>query len=147
MLVGRGMKFKKGPEGILVLSAASSSHTNLGGVAAAGWDFNSNGTLQDIGTALTGRTDVAGEYYSLEPETDVGAYYEVRCASMTVGTWNTQAATVGTWINLSAGRLWFENVIAMAAPSSASAGGSFEIGRVNTSTAIVTATLTAFAQN
>jgi hypothetical protein len=133
-----------GPAGILVLSAASSSQSSAG-ATWSGWEFNTTGSLDEIGPGIGDRTGVSGEYYSLEPETDVGNFYEVRCASMTAGTWNTQAASVGTWVDLTAARIWFENVAAMGG-SSASAGGSFEVGLVGTSTAVVTATLTALAQ-
>lgn len=50
---------------------------------------------------------VSGEWWSEEPETGIGNDYDIRCASMNGGTlWDIQAAAVGTWINIGAGRNW-----------------------------------------
>jgi len=138
-----------GPAGILVLTTGGSNFTDAGVGVWSGWEFTTDGGLDEIGPGVLDRTaKVSGEYYSLEPETGAGDFFEVRCASLNSGVWNTQAATVGTWVALTSNRAWFENVVAMAAPSSADCSGNFELGRAGRSTAQVgPIELTASANN
>jgi len=78
--------------------------------------FDSDGTIQDnsnniftqLGTDLDA-VDHTSEWWSLNPVVGVGANYDIRCASLVSGSWDVQAAVVGTWISLSANREWHEN--------------------------------------
>lgn len=64
--------------------------------------FKSNGQLTDqAGTVVT-----SGEWFSGEPQTFVGANFYVRCTSVLVGAFSTQAAAVGTPIRMDSDRAW-----------------------------------------
>jgi len=130
------------------LSGGFSEHNNTGGVCFAGVTFNVDGECYDMGPALADRTIfVAGEWWPDEPDTGIGSSYDIRQASLFTGTWTQQAATVGTWVQISVERIWRCNVTAMSAPNVSSASGSFEVRDTGSGSAIDTATYTAEASN
>lgn len=132
------------------LTNDSVSHSNPGGLAHAGYAFDPDGTLYEIGPGSFDRTLVtAGEWWTTRPVTDIGASYEVRCASVGAGqSWDTQAAAVGTWVDISVERAWRVRVTAMDAPLANACDGVFEIRLLGgDGTVLATATLSAFASN
>ena len=145
-------KFQKGilhPVGFWK-EAASGGWTNLGANrVVSGLDFDKDGFIEEIGPgALTRTAILSGEWWTEEPETDVGAGYEMRCASMNGGsTWSVQAAAVGTWITLDAGRVWHCQVTAMASPATKSAQGNFEFGVDGAESADETGIFSGYAEN
>lgn len=62
--------------------------------AVLGLDFNSD--------------DHTGEWWSL-PGAGIGASYDIRCASLASGAWDSQPAAVGTWVGLETNPEWHEN--------------------------------------
>lgn len=117
------------PTGIAALSNQISSHTDLGNLVHAGIVFQPDGKVMDLGAGiLIYNQFVAGEWYPLEPITDIGTFYDVRCESIFSGTaWDFQPATVGTWIQMSEDRIWRNTVATMAAPSISTTTGYFEV--------------------
>ena len=117
-----------GGGGMVVVTNLSSNQINPGGLCTAGFAFNAAGSIDEIGPAATNLTPVhPGEWWSDEPDVGIGANYDIRCVSLNSGTWDFQAATVGTWIDLSANRTWRDLVTAMQSPAVESVSGNFAI--------------------
>jgi len=82
--------------------------------------FNTDGSLTISGDS--GRT-----WYSAAPSTGIGSSYDVRCSSVVSGTWDTQAAAVGTWIQISSNRLWRMSRTVMEGAGSDQISATFQI--------------------
>jgi len=124
-----GPLYKVTASGVLIVNTGyASSWSDAGGGVRSGVDFHQDGYVEDVGPGLTDRTKVIpGEYWSLEPDTNIGTLFELRCASINSGVWTNQAASVGSWVTLDVGREW--NVVSvMAHPSVEDCNGDFEFG-------------------
>lgn len=136
--------------GSVTLTNHSSNHFDPGTFVTAGFAFDTDGTLYGIGPSATTETLLdAGEWWSERPETGIGSSYEVRCASVGLGqSWDLQAAAVGTWIDMSAERVWRVNVTAMESPASQTVNGTFEIRLLGgDGTVLASGSLSATAEN
>lgn len=137
-----------GAGGTVSLTGGTINHTDLGLTVQSGITFHPNGYLYDLGPGIGDRTlFIAGEWWSNLPETNIGASYDVRCASLTSGTWSAQAAAVGTWVQINTELIWRNTVAAMAAPSVKSTTAVFEISLTGAASAIDSATYTVSANN
>ena len=113
----------------------------------SGFRFNSDGSIDERGPATTTYTQVnVGEWSANEPS-ETGANYDIRCASINSGAWNTAAATTGTWVNLGTSREWSCVVLAKNSPDVSSCSGEFEIRDASTLTILTTFTCSAEASN
>ena len=135
--------------GMVVINGGASSYYDPGNLVHSGVAFNVDGECYDVGPGVLIRTIfTSGEWWSDEPDTGIGSSYDVRCASIVGGTtWSFQAATVGTWIQMSSERVWRCTVTAMASPSTRSCTGSFEIRNTGSGTALDTANYSGSASN
>ncbi len=103
--------------GFVTVTNITLSHTNAGTPTAQSVRFNRDGSIDD-GTGSNSSTmsyaqTHAGEWWSAEPNATIGDNFEVRCASVTTGSpdllWIQEAAAIGTYIGLTAGREWLLN--------------------------------------
>ena len=99
--------------GFVTVTDLTVSHSDIN-TAHSGVRFNRDGSIDEItGTGVTFfYTQIhTGEWWSAEPRTDIGDFFEVRCASVTTGDpdliWFREAAAIGTYIGMTAGREWF----------------------------------------
>ena len=117
------------PIGIAALSTQGVDFTDVGVLVHAGIAFHPDGQVQGVGPALLDRTlFVSGEWYQLEPVTNVGACYDVRWESNFNGTdWDFQAASKTTWIQISSERVWRNTRASMASPGTTTTSGYFEV--------------------
>jgi hypothetical protein len=128
--------------GFLVLNNLSDDDVVTGVLVVAGMSFALDGGLNGISEGA-----VSGEWWSDEPETNIGNGYEVRCESMNGGsTWSSQPDSVGNWVTISVTRTWNCRVTAMATGIK-SAQGNFEIGVDGVESAVETAIFSAYADN
>jgi len=126
--------------GFVSLDGEIMAASNPGGVANSGPIFNTDGSIDEVGPALTDLVQRdPGTWWSDEPETAIGSSYDVRCQSLNVGTWSFQAATVGTYIQMSVDRRWTTRVIAMEAPAQKLCNANFQISLTGLATALATA--------
>lgn len=102
----------------------------------SGVRFNTDGSLDERAQGVYVTTVHPREWWSTEPQSGIGSSYEIRCASLSSGTWTSEAASVGTWTALSSAREW-RNTSATTKQTV----GTFEIGRVGTSTALISFTV------
>ena len=76
----------------------------------SGVRFNPLGNVDEISGRSGGAqifTNIhPGEWWSEEPTVGIGADYDIRCEALTSGTWSLEAAAVGTYVNMSAERVW-----------------------------------------
>lgn len=134
--------------GVAVTDPTDVASFNSGILCTSGFRFQTDGGLDEIGPILTTITAInVGEWWDAEPQTLVGENWRVRCASLTSGSWNFQAAAVGDWVRLSAARDWRVLVTEMNAPDTASCTAVFEIAPYPSGAAVATFTLTAEATN
>lgn len=133
---------------VQVTSPLTVASSNPGGLCTSGVAFQTDGGLDELGPDIaTIVATVAGEYFSDEPSANIGANYDVRCASISVGSWVTEAAAVGTWVNMSAQRIWFVRVTAMGAPDVDTCTAVFEIRSAGGGATLATFTVNAEAAN
>lgn len=94
------------PSGFVVVNTHSFSATT-NGPCTSGVRFDQNGEMYEI-DSVTGNVQQNGEWWSDEPETDIGDDYEVRALSAgKTGTWSNAAAADDVWITMNvAQRLW-----------------------------------------
>ena len=85
-------------QGPLVATASSVS-----GPVTSGIEFRTDGTIYEIDN-VTGDVQI-GTWWSGAPQAGIGSKYDVRVTS-TTGTWDTAAASEGTYIQMSANREW-----------------------------------------
>jgi len=137
------------PVGIAALSNQTSSHVDIGVLVHAGITFHPDGQVYDLGTGIMERAlFVGGEWYPLEPVTNIGAFYDVRWESLFSGVaFDFQAASVGTWIDISAERIWRNTRASMSSPGTTTTSGYFEVRTTGVGTYIDRAIYTATAQN
>ena len=137
--------------GGVVMNGGTSLYIDPGVVLFAGHEFTTDGIINGIGPGLGDRTQYFdGEWWSKEPEANIGSSYDVRCASIDAGSaWDTQAAAVGTWIQMSADRIWTNGVNLMNYPPGevSSNGCTFEISETGNATAIDSGSYVATADN
>lgn len=74
--------------------------------ARAGFVFKTDGRIlvNSGGTELATFPD--SMWWSNAPEADIGDDYEVRCVSVSSGSWSSSAASVGSWVALTSDRAW-----------------------------------------
>ncbi len=98
--------------GRVAVTNITESHSDIN-TAECGIRFNADGSIE-VGKG-TGFSPVytsihPREWWTKEPATGIGNNYQVRCASVTTGSpdllWSDQAAAIGTYITMSAGRVW-----------------------------------------
>lgn len=128
--------------GFVAMSGGTSLYIDPGVALFAGHEFTEDGIINGIGPGLGDRTQyVTGEWWDVEPDTGVGADYDVRCESIFAGSaWDTQPASVGTWIQMSSDRIWLNAVnLMMYPPGEVSSNGAyFEISETGNATPLVT---------
>lgn len=133
---------------IQVTSPVAASHTVSGAITSAGIVFQTDGGLDEVGPGAADFTaHNSGEYWSAEPASGIGASYDVRCASISSGSWDFAAAATGTWVNMGTQRLWRIQVTAMESPASQSITASFEIRPAGGGATLDTFTFNGFASN
>lgn len=134
--------------GFVTLSGELMSSTNTNLTAHSGPAFNPDGSIDEIGPDTTDRVQVdATEWWSDEPEASIGDDYDVRCASINSGVWDFQAASVGTWIQISIARDWRVTVLTMDAPDQQVCNANFEISLTGGASAIDSAIYEGDANN
>lgn len=137
-----------GSGGVVALTGGTISHVDSGVLVHSGITFHPNGYCYDLGIGIGDRTlFITGEWWSALPETNIGASYDVRCSSITSGTWSVQAATVGTWVQINSERIWRNTVASMASPSTKTTTAVFEIRLTGSGSALDSASYTVTAQN
>lgn len=124
--------------GIVVLTAHTDTDLKIFPLGAvAGFEFQRDGTL-----GRTQAIDIAGEWWSKEPDTTIGDGYEVRALSAgKVGVWdNTAAAADDVWITMTSTRLWRNQRVGIGTDTTSA---TFEVGLDGVESALDSATLTA----
>ena len=133
---------------VVVTGPITVSHFDTGVTTHAGITFAADGGLDQLGPGLATRTaDTAGEWWSDEPEASIGSSYDVRCASISVGSWTAAAAGTGTWIDMSAERIWRVTATGAASPITVTCTASFEIRPTGGGSTLATFTVTCEASN
>ena len=143
-----GINNAAGGGAMVVLDGHSSNHFDFAVLCVAGFTFNLDGSIDDQGPGNLDLSQVdPGTWWSDEPDAIIGNSYDVRCASLVSGTWSVQAATVGTWIQMSANRNWRSRVIGMSSPDIRSCNGIFEVRATGVGVALDSAQYNTFAEN
>ena len=93
--------------------------------------FNRDGTV-----TLDGFANL--KWWSAAPVTDIGDSYQVRCKSVVSGSWDFQAAAIGTYVTMSSGRNWAMQRTVMEGAGSDAISGTFEIIPASVSTQVLT---------
>lgn len=70
-------------------------------------------------------------WWTAAPDTTIGDSYQVRCASVAAGTWDVEAAAIGTFVTLSSTRAWRMLRTVMEGAGSDAITGTFEIRKLN----------------
>lgn len=97
-------------------------------VQGSGWSgvrFQSDGGLDETGPGFDDTTAFAsGEWRTDEPRASIGMNWRVRCVTINSGSFQSQAASVGTWVRMDGARTWavLETMVAGAVDA------DFEIG-------------------
>jgi hypothetical protein len=131
----------------VVLSNRTVSRTNTGLLCHAGVAFQQDGSLDEVGVALTTLTDVPGEWWSAQPDGTVGNGYDVRTNGVTGGVWSSPPAADTIWIQISAERKWRVTVAAKSAPSTTNVSSTFEIRTTGGGSVLDSASISADANN
>lgn len=103
ILISKGLNTSIG-----ALSNQISAHSQEEVATNAGVTFHPNGQVYDLGPLVANRTlFVSGEWYPNEPVTNIGAFYDIREASLFSGTtWQVQPDTLGTYLKMDVERIW-----------------------------------------
>lgn len=101
--------------------------SDSGNLCHAGVIFQPDGGLDKMQVSLTAQVLNAGQYLSDEPQSAAGNALQVRCSAVNSGAWTAQAASVGTWVDISEERIWRVTVTSMAAPDIESCGATFQL--------------------
>lgn len=121
---------------------------NPGGTAYSGVMFRSDGSIDEVGYTLAIFTQYgAGVQWSSNEPSATGADYDIRCASITSGSFTSSAATVTTWVNLATDRRWYVSIASKFSPDLKGCTAVFEISEAGAATAIDSATITLLAEN
>lgn len=135
--------------GGMVVQADITVSTSISGAQSqSGVRFQSAGCTDQIDNQDTIDLLPEGSWWSDEPETAIGADYEVREATHISGTWWAAAGGEGVWVNMSAGRNWFVLRTfgkGQDGPGTSTAIGDFEIRDIATETIQASFRLTASA--
>lgn len=83
---------------------------------------------------ITGGTELV--WNTGAPNSGIGSSYQVRCESLISGSWNIQAAAVGTWITISSDRTWTITRTVMEGAGSDYVSGIFQIRAVGGSSVL-----------
>lgn len=120
----------------------------LGLLTNSGVSFQTDGGVDNVGPLTSDKTAFAsGEWWDGEPDAGVGSRFDVRCASISVGSWFVQAASVGAWVQISSERIWRVNVTTMNAPDVSQCIASFEMRPTGGGPTLATFTVNATASN
>ncbi len=114
------------------------------GTATNGVLFLNDGTWEERFTGSTFRvhtSSVPDEWYVGDTTASIGDFFEVRCASISVGSWSNAAEATGTWVAIDVTREW--NVSSSDVAKQCVA--VFEIGLLGTSAAIASCQVDATA--
>jgi len=100
--------FNDGDGAIVVMTNNTLSETSGSGTTYCGIRWNSDGSCDRRGPGSTAYSQThVGEWWSAEPDTGIGAGYQVRALSAgKTGTWSTAAASDNAWISITSDRLW-----------------------------------------
>lgn len=98
--------------GPFVIVTDFSTFESLAGtpVAVSGARYNSDGSIDEIEGRDFSETYTqihTGEWWSDEPDSGIGSDYDIRCQSIDAnGPWDTQPASVGTYVGLNTNPIW-----------------------------------------
>lgn len=124
------------------------SSSNPGQRCRSGVRYNNNGSIDELGPTLADENKIHNnEWWSKEPQANIGASYQVRCQSLTSGSWSTQAAAVGTWVDISTEPVWVVSVVGMASPDAKEVEAVFQIRRKSDNQIMDTFDVHALASN
>ncbi len=86
------------------------SHNGTGASVVAGARFQQDGYVDDLGPFTEQVEQTVQEWFNnkKDPVGNPGDDFDIRTVSMTLGTWDDEAAAVGVWINIGTGRNWRE---------------------------------------
>lgn len=120
-----------------------------GGAIRAGIRWNNDGNIDEQGPGAVNFTQIdAGEWWSNEPDTGIGASYDVRFLSTgKVGTWTISGAADDAWTIISGAPTWNVLVTAKASPSTKTCSGTFEIRTTGSGSALDSASYSCTADN
>ncbi len=135
--------------GAVVMTDGTWTKTLAGQNTNAGVTFQPDGGTDELGPLIDDRTaHQAGEWWSDEPEADIGSSYDVRALSVgKTGTWSSAAAADDTWIQISAERIWRNVVAGKASPTSKQTIATFEIRDTGSGGALDSAVYNVTASN
>jgi len=123
------------------------NHDAPGSTIYSGVYFRSDGSIDDIGGgAATYNQKYTGSWHADEPGA-TGADYDIRCASLTSGTFTNSAASVGTWVSLGTDRRWRNSISSKFSPDTKSTTAEFEIRDATTLVVLASFTVTVTAEN
>jgi hypothetical protein len=133
--------------GEVVINGGVSSHDELGVECHSGITFGPNGQCYDLGPNLGDRTIItSGEWWSGEPDTGIGANYDVRYTSLSGTAWDFQEASINTWVNCST-EAKYRTVVTIMNPGTKSTTATFEISETTLASALDSASYTATCNN
>ena len=148
MMAGGGIMTTGAASGMVVMTGFGSNHVDVGTICWGGIRFNNDGSEDDRGPGALDYVQAdAGEWWSEEPEADIGSSYDVRALSGGSGTWSTAAAVDDTWIQMSSDRIWAVSVIAKNSPDVNSASRTFEIRDTGSGSALDSGAYSGSAEN
>ena len=148
MMAGGGIMTTGAASGMVVMTGFASNHTDIGSVCWGGVRFNNDGSQSDRGPGAVTYTQAdPGEWWSAEPEADIGSSYDVRALSGGSGTWSVSAAADNTWIQMDVDRLWAVSVIAKNSPDVNSASRTFEVRDTGSGSALDSGFYSASCEN
>lgn len=138
ILASSGAAGLGGPTGNVVLTNHLDDYFGLQpDTGTAGFSFQNDGGLDRIEDA-----NISGEWWSNEPQANIGDNYEVRALSAgKSGTWTVSAAADNIWVTINALRTWY-----IQSSGFKNTSATFEVGLDGVESALDSATLTADIQ-
>ena len=134
--------------GSVVITNIGLYETNPGFNTWNGIRWNDDGSIDERGYGTGDYAQVhLGEWWSDEPETDIGDSYDVRALSGGSGSWNGAAASDNTWIQIGIPREWFVQVLGKFSPDIISASRTWEIRDTGSGSALDDAVISCTAEN
>ena len=124
-----------GPSGNVVLTAHTDAYFGLQpDTGTAGFSFQNDGGLDRIE-----ESNIIGEWWSNQPQANIGNSYEVRALSAgKTGTWSAAAASDNIWTTITGIKTW-----SITSSGFKDTSATFEVGLDGVESALDSATLTA----
>jgi len=103
----------------ITMPTGTFTKSNDGGTCYSGLVFRNDGSVDTKGYGSTTYTQTgAGSLWHEDEPSASGSLYDVRCASISSGSWTSSAASTGTWIQLNTDRHWYVSIASKFSPGS-----------------------------